>query len=581
MSDHNKTNHPKHPGTQKDATPGDFRSLCFDQLYKWVTSMNIQRLFILIIFSLIIVGNVFAQTPALVNWQCMSEDSLNVSVSAGHVSGLPVSASPGFVVRDYQNGPGPEARWWPFENGTAVSWGDETNQIDTRWIEFTIFPKTGFEFQCDSVSLYLGAKGTGNLRANVLWSLSDDFLATTQLNDAELSLVKDNDSLYVFPINQTVQTGETLYVRVYPWYTGSPSTSKYVYTRDVTLKGTSRAVAVPVSATWELTDPNADGTGLSVSTAGQLNAVDENLHNMEINHYTGPDESQRVRIAGNEWPALQTEQIDSVYIEFSAAPVDDNIFTVTGISMGIAAASIDAMRANLVYDTNSTFESPTQIDYLPTGQLYLPLDALQEVQAEPNVMIQPGQTFYFRIYPWVDNDPSVRTGKYVCIKNVQIAGTVEGTIRAELPVVITNSVTHVSTTFASCGGQVPSDGGSPVSARGVCWNTESNPDVLDQKTTDGSGTGSFDSQLINLSPNTTYYARAYATSETGTAYGDEMMFTTLASLQVPTVVTQSVSSVMVSTAKSGGQVTQWGGTPVSARGICWNTSGDPTIRSYH
>ncbi len=82
-------------------------------------------------------------------------------------------------------------------------------------------------------------------------------------------------------------------------------------------------------------------------------------------------------------------------------------------------------------------------------------------------------------------------------------------------------------TTAVSGGNVTSDGGAAVTARGVCWSTNHNPTTADSKTVDGSGTGAFTSNLNGLIAGTTYYIRAYATNSAGTAYGDEVSFTTL------------------------------------------------------
>ena len=68
-----------------------------------------------------------------------------------------------------------------------------------------------------------------------------------------------------------------------------------------------------------------------------------------------------------------------------------------------------------------------------------------------------------------------------------------------------------------------------MTARGVCWNTSSNPTTANSHTTDGSGTGTFVSSLTGLTPNTLYYLRAYAVNTSGTAYGDDVTFTTLTS----------------------------------------------------
>ena len=98
---------------------------------------------------------------------------------------------------------------------------------------------------------------------------------------------------------------------------------------------------------------------------------------------------------------------------------------------------------------------------------------------------------------------------------------------AELPKVKTSAVSEITINSAVCGGEVTSDGNGMISARGVCWSTSQNPTIEDNKTTNGSGLGSFTSNLSNLSPNTTYYVRAYATNEVGTSYGNEVSFTTL------------------------------------------------------
>ena len=95
-----------------------------------------------------------------------------------------------------------------------------------------------------------------------------------------------------------------------------------------------------------------------------------------------------------------------------------------------------------------------------------------------------------------------------------------------LPAVTTTAVTDIGTSAATGGGIITNDGGSSVTSRGVCWSTSSNPTLSDFKTSDGSGTGSFASTLTGLTPGTTYYARAYASNSTGTAYGNEIRFKT-------------------------------------------------------
>ncbi len=97
---------------------------------------------------------------------------------------------------------------------------------------------------------------------------------------------------------------------------------------------------------------------------------------------------------------------------------------------------------------------------------------------------------------------------------------------ATLPVLSSSPVSDITNNSAIAGGNVTDEGGSSVTAAGVCWSTESDPELSDNFTVDGTGPGSFTSNLTGLDPFTTYYVRAYATNNLGTAYGNEISFTT-------------------------------------------------------
>lgn len=85
---------------------------------------------------------------------------------------------------------------------------------------------------------------------------------------------------------------------------------------------------------------------------------------------------------------------------------------------------------------------------------------------------------------------------------------------------------QMSLTSAISGGTVTATGGADVTARGVCWSTSPLPTLADSYTVDGSGTGNFSSNITGLTAGTSYYVRAYATNSVGTAYGNQVVFTT-------------------------------------------------------
>jgi hypothetical protein len=99
--------------------------------------------------------------------------------------------------------------------------------------------------------------------------------------------------------------------------------------------------------------------------------------------------------------------------------------------------------------------------------------------------------------------------------------------QATLPIITTASITYITQSTAISGGNVTSDGGALVTARGVCWSTSANPTIANSYTISGDETGLFASNITELSENTLYYVRAYATNSVGTAYGDELLFYTL------------------------------------------------------
>ncbi|MBU1172731.1 MAG: thrombospondin type 3 repeat-containing protein [Proteobacteria bacterium] len=105
------------------------------------------------------------------------------------------------------------------------------------------------------------------------------------------------------------------------------------------------------------------------------------------------------------------------------------------------------------------------------------------------------------------------------------------------PQVTTSLVSAISATGANSGGTILSDGGNPVTARGICWGLSSGPSIGGNHTTDGVGTGSFTSQISGMTPGTIYYVRAYATNLEGTAYGNEVSFITLSSAPVASAAT--------------------------------------------
>jgi uncharacterized protein (TIGR02145 family) len=175
--------------------------------------------------------------------------------------------------------------------------------------------------------------------------------------------------------------------------------------------------------------------------------------------------------------------------------------------------------------------------------------------------LNPNTSYYVRAY--ATNSAGTSYG------NQQNFATKDGT-----SMLTTNNLTEIKTNSGISGGNITDDGGSPITVRGVCWSNNTEPTIVNYKTTDGSGTGTFSSNITNLQPNTTYYVRAYATNVIKTSYGIQQTFKTKDGTAMLTTTT--TLSIMAKSATGGGSITDDGGSGVIERGICWSKAPDPT-----
>ena len=195
-----------------------------------------------------------------------------------------------------------------------------------------------------------------------------------------------------------------------------------------------------------------------------------------------------------------------------------NITTNSATLRGSINNSVSYSEKGFYYGTDSNVSNKKEVSGTNIGEFSYNLTGLQE-----------GKTYYFKAYIVLDGETvlgELRSFKTTTTGDDNGNDDNDDDTQTEIPTVTTKSVSDITETSAYCGGDVISDGGSPVTARGVCWSTAQNPSINSKKTVDGSGTGSYSSQITGLSSNTTYYYRAYATNINGTAYGEVESFTT-------------------------------------------------------
>lgn len=168
----------------------------------------------------------------------------------------------------------------------------------------------------------------------------------------------------------------------------------------------------------------------------------------------------------------------------------------------------------LVYNTQSNGEEPNKVIagyYSWSGSRWIPVS--------PPTGINPGDMAFWNGSFWQIIPAGGYGESLVFCNGVPTWGGC-------VPQVSTYPVTNILPNSAQSGGIVTSDGGSPVTARGICWDTIPNPTLSASHSIDGTGPGSFDSSIAGLIQNKAYYVRAYATNARGTAYGLQNTFST-------------------------------------------------------
>jgi starch-binding outer membrane protein SusE/F len=163
------------------------------------------------------------------------------------------------------------------------------------------------------------------------------------------------------------------------------------------------------------------------------------------------------------------------------------------------------------------------------------------------------------------------------IVSVLIAACTKESSDAKLdPQLTTTNVLDISSESATVVAFVVAQGDGFIE-KGICYDSAAAPTIGKSTIVDTvvRTTASYNVTLTGLMYKTKYYARAYATNTNGTIYGEELTFTTLPI--VPGLTTTAVTSITGNSASTGGAVTVSGNVDVTARGVCYGTSHNPTM----
>ena len=233
---------------------------------------------------------------------------------------------------------------------------------------------------------------------------------------------------------------------------------------------------------------------------------------------------------------------------------DSNTTTTTLVPLhptNLIGTVTTATQINLSWTDNSTNEVGFKIERKTGTGVYAVVGiTATDITTFSDNGLTPNTTYTYRVYS------NNAVGNSLTYSN-ELTRTTTSAILT--PTLTTTAVSLIATTTAVAGGTISSDGGVTITARGVCWSTSRNPTIaLSTKTNDGSGIGTFTSNITGLTSGITYYVRAYSTNNVGTAYGNELSFTVAPALSSVTICTQvwAIKNLDVTTYSDGTVIPQ-------------------------
>lgn len=211
-------------------------------------------------------------------------------------------------------------------------------------------------------------------------------------------------------------------------------------------------------------------------------------------------------------------------VSCSTTPNNNSGTTTTVVPLvptSLTGSVTNVTHVNLTWTDNATNEDGYKVERKTGNGTYALLGSTGvNINQYVDSTVTINTTYTYRVYAYNAAGNSLNYSNEYTV-------TINSNVVVVLPTVTTTIPTSITTTSAVAGGNVTNEGGAPVTSRGVVWCTCLSPTTaLSTKTVDGTGTGSFTSNMTVLTSNADYYVRAYATNSAGTAYGNIEFFQT-------------------------------------------------------
>lgn len=453
----------------------------------------------------------------------------------------------------------------------VVLFGCKNEEVILQVPEVTTFSVTDIAYQSATCGGAVSSEGATVTSRGICWSTK----STPTIADSISTAGNENGSFTITVHN--LKPDSTYYIRAYA--TNNVGTGYGSIMQFKTKHASINVITAPLSDI-SYQSANCGGfvtcEGTSITTCGicwSLTSI-PTLEDSTTLDGTG---------AGSFYSTMKTLKPDLTY--YVRAYATNGIDTVYGSTMKFktkrASFSVSTTKANMILHNTAvcggTITAMTSVNILAAGVCWslLPYPTVEDYNTKITssfnsfnatlLNLQPNTIYYARAY--ASNYNELIYGDNIIFK------TRETVLSVAAPI-----LTNTTATTIDYSGIVTSEQPMLITARGVCWSTNSNPTITDNKTTVGVGAGSFASTITGLKANTTYYIRTYVTDNQGTVYSDIITFKTSDGPVegAPIVSTISVTR-MDSYLKIQGKILNEGYSPVTQYGYCYSTFQNPTI----
>jgi gliding motility-associated-like protein len=322
------------------------------------------------------------------------------------------------------------------------------------------------------------------------------------------------------------------------------------------------------TATWNLRAAPAKTSTVTGVQAANVTAGSMDPGAAFIPNGSHNNDGFRCQPGSGNWPNVITA---GFYLDFPLSPANNLIANITSITFTARTSGSSGNNiGKFQYQANGSgpwTDLGNNVVIPGGGSNNLTLNGL-------NAPFVTGNTYIIRMNIFAEGT-NTSASRSVFIRDLVINGNT--IIAGPPPTVLTTTATPTAQSTATVGGNLTDIGLSPMIRSGICWSTTINPTITNNFTTNGPLTpGTFTGNLTGLQANTQYFARAYATNLVGTSYGDNVTFTTLPPI-IPTLTTTPATTITGLSANSGGTITYDGAATITAKGVCWATTSNPTI----